>query len=138
MKRGRPKIFETPEQLWETFLDYVKQTKASPFLVHDFVGGEGRSVERKKEKPLTIEGFTNYLWFSGIMLDPKDYFSNKDGRYNDFIPICTRIRDAVRQDQIEGGMAGIYNPSITQRLNNLVEQTNNKHDVNTITVKHER
>ena len=29
----------------------------------------------------------------------------------------------MRQDQIEGGMAGMYNPSITQRLNSLVEKT---------------
>jgi hypothetical protein len=27
----------------------------------------------------------------------------------------------IRQDQIEGGMAGVYNPSITQRLNGLKE-----------------
>jgi hypothetical protein len=29
----------------------------------------------------------------------------------------------IRQDQIEGGMVGQYNPSITQRLNGLTEKT---------------
>jgi hypothetical protein len=43
------------------------------------------------------------------------------------VTICTHIKEIVRQDQIEGGMVGQYNPSITQRLNGLkeqVEQTN--------------
>jgi hypothetical protein len=46
-------------------------------------------------------------------------------RYGDYVSICTRIRKNIRQDQIEGGMTGIYNTSITQRLNNLTE----KHEV---------
>jgi hypothetical protein len=51
-----------------------------------------------------------------------DYFSNKDGRYSVYATICTCIEEAIRQDQIEGGMAGQYNASITQRLNNLTER----------------
>ncbi len=37
--------------------------------------------------------------------------------------ICSRIKRAIRQDQIEGGMVGQFNPSITQRLNGLTEKT---------------
>ena len=136
--RGIKKYIETPEKMWQLFQDYKKQVKGNPFLVHDFVGGQGQEVMRKKEKPLSIEGFTCYLWDNDIMTDPKDYFSNKEGRYADFVPICTRIRESVRQDQIEGGMAGVYNPSITQRLNGLVEKTDNVHNVNEIIVKHDR
>ena len=45
------------------------------------------------------------------------FFYLASSRYSDYIRICSRIRRTIRQDQIEGGMAGIYNPSITQRLN---------------------
>jgi hypothetical protein len=69
-----------------------------------------------------MEGFLNYLDENGIITDATDYFENKEDRYTDYIRICRRIRRTIRQDQIEGGMAGIYNPSITQRLNNLVEK----------------
>lgn len=138
MERGRPKLIESPEVMWKLFQDYKKHTKSNPFLVHDFVGGQGNEVERKKEKPLSIEGFTCYLWDNDIMTDPKDYFSNRDGRYEDFVPICQRVREAIRQDQIEGGMAGIYNPSITQRLNNLAETTNGKLEIREIDVKYDR
>ena len=47
---------------------------------------------------------------------------NLNDAYAEFSPICHAIREVIRQDQIEGGMAGIYNPSITQRLNNLVDK----------------
>ena len=33
------------------------------------------------------------------------------------------IEDEIRTDQIEGGMVGQFNPSITQRLNGLTEKT---------------
>jgi hypothetical protein len=55
----------------------------------------------------------------------EQYFKNVDKRYEEFIPICSRIRKAIRQDQIEGGMVGQYNPSITQRLNGLTERIEN-------------
>ena len=45
------------------------------------------------------------------------------GYYDDFVAICSRIRLEIRQDQITGGLMGEYNPSITQRLNGLKEQT---------------
>jgi hypothetical protein len=122
-KVGRPKTIESPEIMWKLFMDYVAYAKANPIKVKDWVGGMGKQVTRERERPLTYEGFTLYLFEMGIMTDAKDYFSNRDERYIEFVPICSRIREKIRQDQIEGGMAGIYNPSITQRLNNLSEQT---------------
>ena len=70
-----------------------------------------------------MEGFQNYLEDNEIITDVTDYFENKENRYSEFIRICSRIRRVIRQDQIEGGMAGIYNPSITQRINGLTENT---------------
>lgn len=120
---AKHKYIESPEKLWELFEIYVKNTKDSPITVHDFVGKDGRSDYREKERPLTIEGFECYLYDEGIIGDLSHYFANTDNRYSDYITICSRIRKVVRNDQIQGGMAGIYNPSITQRLNNLIERT---------------
>lgn len=125
---GRYKLIESPEKLWELFELYKKETKSTPILVHDFVGKDGNSVYREKEKPLTIEGFECYLFDRDIIGDLSHYFANTNNKYADFLTICSRIRKAVRQDQINGGMAGIFNPSITQRLNGLVEKTENKNE----------
>lgn len=119
---GRPNKIESPEHLWSLFEEYIRATKNNPILKHTFVGKEGRSEYSELERPLTIEGFENYCADNGIIQDLSNYFANSNNRYKRFSTICTRIRRKVREDQIGGGMAGIYNPSITARLNNLVEK----------------
>lgn len=120
-KVGRPKTIETPERMMELFNEYRQWVKSDPILVHDFVGKDGEEVFRKKEKPLTFEGFEVYLYEKGICDGVEHYFRNQGGLYTEYIGICSHIKKMIRMDQIAGGMAGIYNPSITQRLNNLKE-----------------
>lgn len=120
---GVHKKIEDPEILWQHFLDYQDKVKEKPILVHDFVGKDGDSVYRKKEKPLTFVGFQNYLDDMGVISDVTDYFENKEGRYSLFVRICSRIKRTIAEDQITGGMVGVYNTSITQRLNGLVDKS---------------
>lgn len=134
---GRHKKIKTPEELTAHFLAYKKEVKSKPIKKHDYVGGMGKSVQRKLERPLTMEGFENWCWEKGIIADLKDYFSNRDNSYKDFSPVCSRIKEIIRQDQIEGGMAGIYNPSITQRLNGLTDKSEVKTEVTEIIIKRE-
>lgn len=119
---GKNKYIETPEALWEYFTQYKTALKDNPFKVKDWVGKDGDQIEREKERPLTMEGFELYCYENDIIKSIDDYFSNTGGAYTDYSGICSRIRKAIRADQIEGGMAGMYNPSITQRLNGLTEK----------------
>lgn len=119
---GRKNKIESPEIMWELFEEYKRYTKNNPILKHTFVGKEGRSEYSELERPLTMEGFECYVWDKGIINGMDQYFANSNGRYKRFLAICSRIKREIRQDQISGGMAGIYNPSITQRLNNLVDK----------------
>jgi hypothetical protein len=125
MGAGRPRVFANPQELWEDFSEYCVNTKKQPILVKDWIGPKAVEVFREKEAPLTMEGFKLHLWDKGIADGGRDYFNNKGGAYEEFTAICQRIKEAIRADQIKGGMAGIYNPSITQRLNNLVERHEN-------------
>lgn len=119
---AKHKYIETPEKMWELFESYTKWAKDTPFVIKDWVGKDGDQVYREKERPLTMEGFERHVFSMGLNGDLANYFSNKDNRYAEYAPICYRIRREIRGDQIEGGMAGVYNPSITQRLNGLVER----------------
>lgn len=132
---GKPKYIETPGKLWEYFEAYKKEIEDNPILKHDFVGKDATEVERKLSRPLTMEGFENYLAKNDIIEDLGDYISNKNDKYSNYSTICSRIRKEIRQNQIEGGMAGIYNPSITQRLNGLVDkkEVDMKADITQIT-----
>ena len=118
---GKHKTIETPDQMWELFEAYKKTVIKNPILIQDFVGKDGQMVYRERQRPLTMEGFYNYC--EDNLCCSHQYFENRDNRYNDYVGICSRIKRSIRQDQIEGGMASIYNPSITQRLNNLTEKT---------------
>ena len=122
---AKHKYIETPEVMAQLFEDYKNECKTNPRRKHVFVGKDGTSDYELLERPLTIEGFRVYCYDKiGCV---KQYFDNPDKRYNEYITICSHIREVIRRDQIEGGMVGQYNPSITQRLNGLkesIEQTN--------------
>jgi hypothetical protein len=141
MPRGNHKYIETPNKMWELFMAYRDEIKNNPIQLVEQKRGNtiipkdaGLSKEDLKDlfepivhlpaqRPLTMEGFENYCADNDIINDLGDYFSNKNEQYTEFSTICSRIKRTIRQDQIEGGMVGIYNPSITQRLNNLVEKS---------------
>jgi len=138
---GRTKLIETPEKMWELFTTYKKEVKDNPIMLVEQKRGNtilpkdlsnvdsetikqslNTVIELPAQRPLTFEGFENWCADNDIIEDLGDYFKNKDERYTDYAPICSRIKRSIRQDQIEGGMVGIYNPSITQRLNGLVDK----------------
>jgi DNA polymerase II small subunit/DNA polymerase delta subunit B len=86
-----------------------------------------------------MEGFDIFVMnYEGIeSKGVEQYFSNREGRYSAFVGICARIKKEIRNDQIQGGMVGQFNPSITQRLNGLTEKTDvttNGKEINEIKV----
>ncbi len=117
---AKKKYIETPEDMLELFEEYKTQTKSKPRHENFFYAKEGKEVAISRETPLTIEGFRNFSRKKHKSVE--HYFANTDNAYDDYRTVCSYIKDEIRQDQIEGGMVGIYNPSITQRLNNLVDK----------------
>jgi hypothetical protein len=117
------RIFKTPsdlEKAWNEYkLNIVEQSKE--WLKVQFVGKDGERVAEPTKVPYTMEGFERFCYNNYGTVD--QYFKNKDGYYTDFVPICSHIAREIRENQIIGGMMGFYNPSITQRLNNLTEKT---------------
>jgi hypothetical protein len=118
---AKNKYIETPDILWELFSEYKKEVKLNPRTKHVFVGKDAVSEREELERPLTMDGFEVYCFEKVGCVN--QYFDNADKRYNEYITICSHIRKNIRKDQIEGGMVGQYNASITQRLNGLAEQS---------------
>lgn len=119
---GKHKLIETPEKLWDIFKEYKEYIITNPRTIEKALQS-GKIATEKLRVPLTMEGFELFVFEKGLNSELSHYFSNKDNRYSDYVAICSRIKKAIRNDQIEGGMVGQYNPSITQRLNNLTEKT---------------
>lgn len=116
------RIFNEPEDLekaWQAFkLDIEEQAKQ--WLKVEFVGKDGIKEEVPQKVPLTLEGFKRFCRENYGCAH--QYFENKDNLYNDFVGVCSRVREEIRENQIVGGMLGFYNSSITQRLNGLVDK----------------
>lgn len=128
---GKKKYIESPERMWELFEAYKRDVKESPRIRVDYVGRDGKRVETPLETPLTMEGFEEYVMEHTKVTYPDltEYFEGKNESYKDYFPICSRIQRVIRKDQIEGGMVGQYNASITQRLNGLTDKK--EHQVKT-------
>jgi hypothetical protein len=133
------KTIETPEKLYELFEAYkqelldnpiqiIEQVRGKIIIPKDFDGelGDLARITLPTSRPLTMAGFEVYAFKKKCCVN--QYFDNPDDRYTAYITICSHIRKEIRQNQIEGGMAGIYNASITQRLNGLTDKQEIKTD----------
>ena len=116
------RIFKTPEELEQAFEQYKESLKeeAKQWLKIQYVGKDGERVADPQKVPYTLEGFKRFCRKN--YGDVEQYFWNKDNYYNDFVGICSYIKNEIRENQITGGLLGFYNPSITQRLNNLTDK----------------
>ena len=121
------RIFQTPDEIEKAFNEYKESLiiEAKQWLKVQYVGKDGDRVTDPLKLPYTQDGFE--VWCKNKYGCVHQYFDNKDNLYNDFVTICSYIKKEIRDNQITGGLLGIYNPSITQRLNGLTDKSEVKH-----------
>ena len=117
------RLFKTPEELLKVWFYYKENLKeqAKEWLKVDYVGKDGVRVAEPQKVPYTFEGFKRYC--REHHGEVEQYFVNHLDYYTDFVSICSRIKEEIRENQIIGGLLGFHNPSITQRLNGLKEHS---------------
>lgn len=120
-KKGLTKYIEDPQTIFDWFNEYRNWCKSNPRLVHEYHGKDGEERIKPLERPLTHEGFLNFCW-EKKSIDINKYYYNVDDKYTDYVSIITRVKEIIRQDQIEGGVVGQYNSNLTARLNGLVDK----------------
>ena len=116
------RIFKSSDDLkkaWNKYKEYKKED-AKNWPKIQYVGKDGERMEDYPVLPLTKSGFE--LWCEDNYGDVSNYFENSGEYYNDFKGICSRIVLECREQQITGGMLGMFNTSITQRLNGLKDE----------------
>jgi hypothetical protein len=131
---GLHKNIETPEILWDLFLDFKEWLKNNPIQRNEFSSRMESIVSIPMERPLTWSRFDCYVNDLGIITDLEDYRLNTDSRYSDFKGVITRINKEMYSDKFEGASAGIYNANIIAKDLGLVdkqqtENTNYNHDI---------
>jgi hypothetical protein len=131
---GKNKYVQTPEKMLELFKDYKSWVEANPILKHDFVGKDGMSVRRELQRPLTFDGFEVWLIDKNIIKSLQHY-NAAEGPYKEYKQVMDYIRTVIRNDHITGGMAGIYNPNLTQRLHGIADKQEVKVEEFEVTLK---
>lgn len=132
-KVGKPRIIGSPDDLWALFIQYKQWVIDNPFYIQDYVGGQGRVVDREKARPLTSEGFSNYCvsvlelgWRSNI----KQYlYPVKENGHAEYLPVAEKILGEIRQNMLEGAQAGIFHAGIVSRLCGLADKTEIKAEI---------
>ena len=125
------RIFKTPKDLDKAWNEYKEDliNQSNEWLKLQYVGKDGEQKKDPQKVPMTMEGFNRFC--RNNYGDTEQYFLNtehkdKDGNkvryYDNFVGICSHIREEIRENQIIGGLLGFYNPSITQRLNSLTDK----------------
>lgn len=114
-KHGRDKLFATPELLWEAACEYFEWCEENPWSKNEAVkSGDlaGTIISIPTERPYTLQGLCRYLNCSTEYLKNFEA-NNKDS--NDFMPVITRIREAIYQQKFEGAAVGLFNANIIAR-----------------------
>jgi hypothetical protein len=119
---AKHKYIETPEKLWEYFLEYVEKERNSPMLKREYVGKDGIEVDTPLQVPITFEGFECYLQDQNIIEDLGKYSANTDKAYTEYVTIITRIRQNCFVQNFKGASVGLFNANIIAKKLGLIEK----------------
>jgi hypothetical protein len=113
---GREKIWETPELLWESCMEYFEATDNRKWIKKDWVGKDAEEVERETETPYTWTGL--YLFLDCVHSTWQEYEKRQD-----FTAITARVRHIIYTQKFEGAAVGAFNANIIARDLNLKDST---------------
>jgi hypothetical protein len=134
-KKGHKKYIESPDVLWDLFLQYLENEKNEPYIEKVFVGKDGDEKDKPIMKHISFDGFEGYLALNNIIQDLGDYETNKTGNYEGYPTIIARIRKVCKGKLLTAAISGVANGNVVSRYLGLKELSENKDTLKIITVK---
>ena len=129
-KSGRDRIFKTPDELWQSCLEYFEWVELTPVIeqivFYDTKLSKVVKDEKAHPRPMTIQGLCIY-----IGIDHKSWANYE--ALDDFFPITTRVRGVMFEQKLSGASAGLMNPSIIARELGLGDKTITQHQPSDVT-----
>jgi hypothetical protein len=115
-KNGRPRLYDSPEQLWADCVEYFEYTDKRKWNKTEFNGKDATRCIVPTDTPYTWTGL--YL---ELQIDHKTWvnYNNRE----EFFPICTRVRHIIYTQKFEGAAVGAFNANIIARDLGLKEQS---------------
>ena len=110
---GRPRIFETPEDLYNSACEYFDYTTNRTDL-------NAYGFKQKRNVPFTLTGLciflgvnTKYFW------DFKRSLNLEDPKDLEFSEVVNKIEEIIQTQQVTGAIVGLYKENIIARLNGI-------------------
>lgn len=115
---GAPLKFPTPQDLENSCNDYFTWADDNPWYKNDVVrGGEmaGTPLQIPTQRPYTLIGLCQHI---GITKNCWKYYQER----TEFFNLCTRVRDKINNQQVEGALVGAFNASLTARIQGIADK----------------
>ena len=121
-KSGRDAMFTDPEILRQSIQEYFDLTDSRrDWDGQEWVGKDGDEVTVKKRVPFTLKGLCVFLGVSSHYFS--EFKKSQTFQNNpEFLEVYTWAEDIIQTQQIDGGLLGYYNASLTARLNGLTDK----------------
>ena len=124
-------------QIIDVFKAYKTHRKQDTFIKKEVLksgANAGQTVDIEINKPFTL---TSFCHFANIEISQfYRIMNNEGGRIPAAIQkIFTRILEEIKDEQLSGAIAGVYEPRITARINGLNDtEDKGKDKVETVTI----
>lgn len=112
--QGREKVFETPQRLWDAFVDYAEWSKNNPLV-------NPGNYKDKRMRVLTLMGFCVYVGVATSYLREFKSANRKDKTA--YMAVIHKIEEAVNHQAFGGASSGFFNANIISRHLGLVDKT---------------
>lgn len=109
---GKPKLFNSPEELELYINEYFIQCDADHLEEQQWVGKDGDEVQKKTQRPYTIEGLCLHLDIDRRTLLN---YEKKEG-YEEYFHVISRAKRRITDQYITFGLAGTYNVALIKFL----------------------
>lgn len=130
---GKPKEFETGEELWEQACQYFEWCDRNPWVRPELVKYQGVGEEYliPLGRPYVMDALCVFLgvsksYFRGAAKHLRDKVEKKRATEVDVALLHTieQINMVVRYQQIEGAVLNVFNANVVSRLQGLAENIN--------------
>ena len=122
---AKTKYIESPEQLWQNWLDYKKSLPSiSVPVTHPKLGVVNLDIAQ----PIHEQGFNRWMFentdFAGSGVH--QYFHNRGGEYDSYVATISRIKDDKFEHNYKYASAGLHKEKLTMSLLGMAEKTESK------------
>ena len=120
---GRPRLFETPEALWDAFIAYVEWSTNNPLTISDTRSQKKSDIKAEKsqrkqqtERPLTLSAFRLH---ASIKREWATFKKDYESKGEEYCQVLQAIEGTVRNQQVQNALVGNYKENLVARLNGI-------------------